>query len=346
MARSPLGRGVQEGARHLLESDSAREVLSVAVGEAIRSARQGGRGARTRTASSDGALSGFKGIAVGAGIAALAPVTARGLGRLIRGAQLVRAPKQAIEAVTAKVGSGAGAIGDTLGSAAGAGRRLGSLKRALPGGARGQRRASGHGSGRRMPVQQSVDVAAPVQTVYDHWTRFETWPQFMHRVINVSQEDRGTVRFATRIWGKTKEFTAKIDTQRPDERVKWHVTEGVVHTGVVTFHELGPRLTRVQLSLDVEPGSLLEKAARGMRHVKRAARGDLHRFKAYVEMQGEQDPGGWRGTIEDGKVASQPKRRAASASRSGAGRRTGSSGGASASRHGTRRRSAKWSPRG
>src|SRR5204863_232491 len=52
---------------------------------------------------------------------------------------------------------------------------------------------------------------------------------------------------------------------------------------------------------DVSPGSLIEKAARGMRHVKRAVRADLHRFKAYIEMQ-ENETGAWRGVIEDGEL--------------------------------------------
>jgi uncharacterized membrane protein len=120
-------------------------------------------------------------------------------------------------------------------------------------------------------------------------------------VTRVSQEDKTTVSFATKIWGKTKEFKAKIVTARPDEKIKWEVTEGMTHTGWITFHELGPQLTRLELSLDLEPGGLLEKAARGMRHVKRAARGDLHRFKAYIEAI-EEETGAWRGTIEDGKV--------------------------------------------
>jgi hypothetical protein len=152
-----------------------------------------------------------------------------------------------------------------------------------------------------MPVQQSVDVAVPLETAYNQWTQFEDWPEFMHRVTNVSQDDPCEVKFATKIWGKTKEFTAHIETQRPDERIKWQVTEGMIHNGVVTFHELAPRLTRIELGLDVEPGSLLEKAARGMRHVKRAARADLHRFKAFIEML-EKETGAWRGVIEDGEV--------------------------------------------
>src|SRR5690349_17906625 len=162
----------------------------------------------------------------------------------------------------------------------------------------------GVGKGRRMPVQQSVDMGAPVETVYNQWTQFEDWPSFMHRVTRVTQEDDCTLSFATKIWGKTKEFTANIETQWPNERIKWSVSQGMTHTGVVTFHELAPNLTRVLLSFDVEPGSLIEKAARGMRHVKRAARADLHRFKALIEMAGL-ETGAWRGRIEDGEVVEE-----------------------------------------
>jgi uncharacterized membrane protein len=161
--------------------------------------------------------------------------------------------------------------------------------------------APGVGKGRRMPVQQSVDIAAPIETVYNQWTQFEDWPSFMHRVTRVTQEDDCTVSFATKIWAKTKEFTANIETQRPNERIKWSVSQGMTHTGVVTFHELAPNLTRVMLSFDLDPGSLIEKAARGMRHVKRAARADLHRFKALIEMA-EIETGAWRGRIEDGEL--------------------------------------------
>src|SRR5215216_4578871 len=160
------------------------------------------------------------------------------------------------------------------------------------------------GNGRRMPVQQAVDVAVPVETAYNQWTQFEEWPEFMHRVTRVTMDDDCTVSFATRIWGKTKEFEAQIETQRPDERIKWRVSRGIIHTGVVTFHELAPRLTRIELNVDVEPGSLLEKAARGMRHIKRAMRADLHRFKAFIEMQ-EFETGAWRGVIEDGELVEQ-----------------------------------------
>ena len=157
------------------------------------------------------------------------------------------------------------------------------------------------GKGRRMPVQQSVDVGVPLETAYNQFTQFEDWPEFMHRVTRVTQEDDCSISFATKIWGKTKEFKASIETQRPEERIKWKVSQGITHAGVVTFHELAPNLTRIEVTLDVQPGSLIEKAARGMRHVKRAVRADLARFKAFIEMQ-ERETGAWRGVIVDGEL--------------------------------------------
>jgi uncharacterized membrane protein len=184
-----------------------------------------------------------------------------------------------------------------------------------------------HGSGRRMPIQQSVDVAVAIDEAYDQWTRFEDWPEFMHRVDSAQQVDDSTVHISAKVWGITKEFEAEIVEQRPDERIEWHTKGGLEHSGVVTFHRLAPRLTRIEVTLDVKPDSLLEKMGRGMRFTKRAVRGDLHRFKAYVEMEEHSDKG-WRGTIEDGDVKRKTERKSGGRSRS----RSGSSSGKAKSR--------------
>jgi uncharacterized membrane protein len=186
------------------------------------------------------------------------------------------------------------------------------------------RAAPGHGSGRRMPVQQAIDVAVPVSVAYDQWTRFEDWPDFMHRVENVEQVDDATVSFQVKIWGISKRFEADILEQHPDERIEWNVTEGYAHTGVVTFHPLSENLTRVEMTLDVQPSNLIDKASRGMRFVKRAVRGDMHRFKAYVELDHDEKDG-WRGTIDEGKVKKARGSKSSSRSR-GSSRRTSRNG--------------------
>jgi uncharacterized membrane protein len=296
-------------------SDTVRDALGQVVREAVKNV--GGNSPQPQKKSSP--LSGARGVAAGAGLAALAPLAKKGFDA-VRGNGIslpsARPGKLAAKATT----KAAKTMGDQVGGklkegvsekvdeAGGAG---GLVKEAasglLPGGGDsggGKGGMPGVGKGRRMPVQQSVDVAVPVETAYNQFTQFEDWGEFMHRVTHVTQEDDCTVSFATKIWTRKREFKAEIETQRPDERIKWKVSQGITHTGVVTFHELAPRLTRIELNMDVDPGSLIEKAARGMRHIKRAARADLHRFKAFIEMQ-EIETGAWRGVIEDGELVEE-----------------------------------------
>jgi uncharacterized membrane protein len=267
-----------------------------AIGEALgREAREALQSAsRSLRNGSRGTLSDPRRVAVGAGVAALAPLATMGAGKLIcAGLGNGTRPLQTL----------GGSVRDAAGRAGDAGKGLVSRDRRG-----GSKRVPGVGAGRRMPVQQARDVAVPLKVAYNQWTQFEQWPAFMHRLQAVTQEDDAHVTFKTKIWGISKEFTAEIVEQRPDDRIRWRVTEGPSHTGVVSFHELADRLTRIEVTIDVEPGSPLEKAARGLRHVKRAVRGDLARFKSYVETQ-EEETGAWRGSIADGKVQKPSARR-------------------------------------
>jgi len=285
----------------------AGDVIGAALGTIARevgnSVSGNGHAKMPFRSDSNGALSGPRGLAAGVVLASAAPLA----GKAVKKLAVKRAGKLA-ESARDTVGKGvkdaAGEAADQVGGAPGMAKTA--LKKMLPSGSgdedsKGQKGAPGVGKGRRMPVQQAVDIAVPLSVAYNQWTQFEEWPQFMHRLDQATQEDDCTVSFRTKVWGMSKEFVGQIIEQRPDERIQWSVKEGVAHTGVVTFHELAPRLTRVQVSLDVEPGSWIEKMARGMRHVKRAVRADLARFKAFIEMQ-EVETGAWRGAIHDGEL--------------------------------------------
>jgi uncharacterized membrane protein len=294
--------------------DTVRDALGQVVREAVKNV-----GSNSQPKKKASPFSGARGVAAGAGLAALAPLAKKGVdavrgnGISLPSAKPGKLATKATSKAAKKMGDQVGGklkegVSEKVDEAGGAG---GLVKEAasglLPGGGDsggGKGGMPGVGKGRRMPVQQSVDVAVPVETAYNQFTQFEDWPEFMHRVTSVTQEDDCTVSFATKIWTRKREFKAEIETQRPDERIKWKVSQGITHTGVVTFHELAPRLTRIELNMDVDPGSLIEKAARGMRHVKRAARADLHRFKAFIEMQ-ELETGAWRGVIEEGELVEE-----------------------------------------
>ena len=258
--------------------------------------------------------------AAGAGLAAVAPIAGRGVSKLASG--LTHPVESVKDAGSDKLKGAGDKLKDEVGGKV-KDQLKDQVKDAVPGSGlfsklgggsddddddsgsgSGSKTVPGVGKGRRMPVQQDIDIGVPLSTVYNEFTQFENWPQFMHRVTSATQEDETHIAFKTKIWGKTKEFKAEIVEQRPDERIEWRVVDGISHTGVATFHELAPRLTRVEVSLDLDPGSLIEKAARGMRLVKRAVRADLARFKAHVLME-EEESGEWRGKIEDGDVKSK-----------------------------------------
>jgi uncharacterized membrane protein len=290
----------------------AKDVRHVVRGAAREALKNVGNVSSKPKRSRGGSFTGTRGVVAGAGLAAAAPLAKKGVDAIrARGGVPTPSPTKAAGRVASKAGERVAddlkdVVSSKVDEAGGAGglakEAVSGLLPGLGGGDSGGKGGMpGVGKGRRMPVQQAVDVAVPLETAYNQYTQFEDWPEFMHRVTRVTQEDDCTVGFATKIWGKTKEFEAKIETQRPDQRIKWRVAQGITHSGVVTFHELAPKLTRIEVNLDVDPGSLIEKAARGMRHVKRAVRADLARFKAFIEMQ-DVETGAWRGVIEDGEL--------------------------------------------
>jgi uncharacterized membrane protein len=172
----------------------------------------------------------------------------------------------------------------------------------------GGRAATGWGRNRRMPIQQLIYVSVPVKHAYNGWTEYKQWPRYMHRV-NLADtqvtEKEARVKVTEKMWGFKRPFTAEVVAQRPDQQIKWNSTEGSKHTGVINFHELGPRLTLIEVNVDHSPSGPMEKLARGTRFVKRAVRADFHRFQGWIEMKSDdelEELEGWRGTIEEGRI--------------------------------------------
>ncbi|MCP2163747.1 Polyketide cyclase / dehydrase and lipid transport [Goodfellowiella coeruleoviolacea] len=155
-------------------------------------------------------------------------------------------------------------------------------------------------------IQKSIDVHEPVRTVYNQWTQFETFPQFMEGVDRITQISDTRTHWKTSIGGVTREFDAEITEQHPDERVAWHTVEGPSQRGVVTFHRLDNENSRVTLQMEYEPETLTEKAGAALGVVEHRVAGDLRRFKEFIEHRG-QATGAWRGEVpRPGQAGEQP----------------------------------------
>jgi uncharacterized membrane protein len=193
----------------------------------------------------------------------------------------------------------------------GGGDMMGQVKEKIPGLGGGDeeggddKKPEGHGRGRRLPVQEHVDVAVNIEVAYDQFTQFEEFPNFMHRVEKIEQRDDETLMWHENIWGVRRSWEAEIVEQFPCERIVWR-SDSPQTVGVVTFHKLSDNLTRVYVNLDFQPQGLFEKTASGFRISRRALKSDLKRFKAYIEMQNEPS-GTWRGVIEGGEVSEEPE---------------------------------------
>jgi hypothetical protein len=66
---------------------------------------------------------------------------------------------------------------------------------------------------------------------------------------------------------------------------------------VVTFHRLAEGESRVTLQVDVDPEGPVENVGDALGLVKGRVRGDLERFKEFIEARGT-ETGAWRGEVD------------------------------------------------
>lgn len=149
-------------------------------------------------------------------------------------------------------------------------------------------------------VTHWVDVAVDTRTAYNQWTQFEEFPRFMEGVESVEQLDDRHLKWKVDIAGIDREFEAEITEQSPDQRIAWRSRTGVDQGGVVTFHPLDDENTRVTLQMDLEPEGIVEQFGDKLKIVSARAKGDLERFKDFIEERGS-ETGGWRGEIDRDK---------------------------------------------
>ncbi len=152
-------------------------------------------------------------------------------------------------------------------------------------------------------VQDSIEVQVPVQQAYNQWTQFEDFPKFMEGIQSVKQLDDTHVEWVAEVRGESRQWTAEITEQQPDEKIAWKTVDGEVkNDGVVSFEELGEGQTRVNVEMDVEGESGAENVAGDLLGVvKRQVHGDLERFKQLIENR-DSETGAWRGEVQAGST--------------------------------------------
>jgi uncharacterized membrane protein len=150
-------------------------------------------------------------------------------------------------------------------------------------------------------IEKTIEVDAPLSTVYNQWTQFEEFPHFMEGVKEVRQLDDKRLHWVAEVAGKRKEWDAEIFEQIPDCTIAWRSMTGAKNSGQVSFSPVGNNATKVCLKLNYDPEGALESVADALGIVGRRVEGDLERFKQFIQTR-RHETGAWRGEIYKRKV--------------------------------------------
>ena len=167
-------------------------------------------------------------------------------------------------------------------------------------------------------VQKTIEVPAPVREVYDRWTQFESFPNFMEGVKEVRQLDDSHLHWRAEVGGKQVQWDAEIIEQIPDRRVTWGSTSGRINAGLVEFRPIDDRRSEVSLRMQVEPEGFAENVGDKLGFLDRQVGDDLKRFRDFiaerrtvtVAYRGEINPpnrsdNDWRGTLRRARLTAK-----------------------------------------
>jgi hypothetical protein len=143
----------------------------------------------------------------------------------------------------------------------------------------------------------SIEVKAPLQSVYDQWTQFEEFPRFMRDVVEVRQHGADALSWKVLLGGKEKQWEARIIEQIPDTSIVWESVDGTLNRGAITFEPLGSDATRLTVVMEYEPEGFLEKAGDLLGVPSGHVEESLKSFRELIESKSAAS-GGWRGRIE------------------------------------------------
>jgi hypothetical protein len=132
-------------------------------------------------------------------------------------------------------------------------------------------------------VQQTIEVGAPLHTVYEQIAALENYPRFMTGVERVTPIGADRTHWVMDVDGHRREFDAQITELSLDERVSWATTEGPRLSETITLRPMGETRTQLVAQLDADIAFLLPSDRHGQETLTRQLKSDLTTFKGLVE---------------------------------------------------------------
>jgi uncharacterized membrane protein len=152
------------------------------------------------------------------------------------------------------------------------------------------KRLVGLGGGRRaIDIQKAININAPVEEVYEFWSRVENFPRFMAHVEEITVHGNGHSHWkVSGPAGLPVEWDAITTKQIPNEVIAWKSlpNEAIKSAGIVQFHPNPDGSTRITVRMSYNPpaGALGHAVASLLgSDPKTAMDEDLVRLKSLME---------------------------------------------------------------
>jgi uncharacterized membrane protein len=131
-------------------------------------------------------------------------------------------------------------------------------------------------------VDDTIEVKADIRKVYDTWTAFEDFPEFMEVVERVDLVAADSLHWVVVVEEHVIEWDADVIEHVPDQSVSWQALDGR-ETGKVTFEKIDSDETKVHYQLEYDPKAWEGKPDTTRHWMRRRVDTDLKAFKEFIE---------------------------------------------------------------
>jgi len=131
-------------------------------------------------------------------------------------------------------------------------------------------------------VDSTIEVEADIREVYDVWTAFEDFPEFMEVVERVDLVPEDSLHWVAVVEDEVVEWDADVVEHVADQSVSWQALDGR-ETGKVTFEKIGEGKTKVHYQLDYDPAAWGGEPDAVDEWMRGRVEKDLEAFKEFME---------------------------------------------------------------
>ncbi|NTW28118.1 MAG: cyclase [Coriobacteriia bacterium] len=131
-------------------------------------------------------------------------------------------------------------------------------------------------------VDTTIEVAADIREVYEAWTTFEDFPEFMEVVERIDLITTDDLHWVVVVEDDVIEWDADVIEYTPDQSVSWQAVDGR-ESGKVTFEKINEDTTKVHYQLEYDPEAWEGKPDTIRHWMRRRVNRDLKAFKVLIE---------------------------------------------------------------